>query len=116
HERLIMWLYALAGAGKSTIAMTTAHLCCVRWILAATFFCARDGHRSNVLAIMPTTAYRLARLCAIFREALQRAVADNPKLIIEPLSAAIDGGSHAFDNAVIVVDALDECTDDEAIS
>ncbi|KAJ2986870.1 hypothetical protein NUW54_g9595 [Trametes sanguinea] len=128
HDRLIMWLYALAGAGKSTISMTTAQWCSIRRILAATFFCARDGNRSNVLSIMPTIAYQLARLCAIFREALRRAVADNPnvhqmsvvsqleKLIIEPLRAAIDGGSHAFDNAVIIVDALDECTDDEAIS
>ncbi|KAI9069206.1 hypothetical protein FKP32DRAFT_1587066 [Trametes sanguinea] len=128
HDRLIMWLYALAGAGKSTISMTTAQWCSIRRILAATFFCARDGNRSNVLAIMPTIAYQLARMCAIFREALRKAVADNlnvhqmsvasqlEKLIIEPLRTAIDGGSHAFDNAVIIVDALDECTDDEAIS
>ncbi|KAI9059847.1 WD40 repeat-like protein [Trametes sanguinea] len=128
HERLIMWLYALAGAGKSTISMTTAQWCSVRRILAATFFCARDGDRSNVLAIMPTIAYQLARLCAIFRAALRKAIAENPnvhqmsvasqleKLIIDPLCAAIEGGSHAFDNAVIIIDALDECTDNEAVS
>ncbi|KAI9070398.1 WD40 repeat-like protein, partial [Trametes sanguinea] len=128
RDRLIMWLYALAGAGKSTISTTTAHRCHILRILAATFFCGRDGDRSNVLAIMPTIAYQLARLCEIYRGALRKAVADNPnvhqmsvasqleKLIVEPLCAALEGGSHAFDDAVIVVDALDECTDDEAVS
>ncbi|KAI9059848.1 WD40 repeat-like protein [Trametes sanguinea] len=128
HERLIMWLYALAGAGKSTLSQTTAQWCHTRRILAATFFCGRDGDRSNVLAIMPTIAYQLAQRCEIFREALRKAMAENPnahqmsvasqlqKLIVEPLRAAREGGSKAFDNSVIVIDALDECTDDEAVS
>ncbi|KAJ2986009.1 hypothetical protein NUW54_g9939 [Trametes sanguinea] len=128
HDRLIMWLYALAGVGKSTLSMSTARWCYIRRILAATFFCGRDGDRSNVLAIMPTIAFQLAHRCPIFREALRKAVAENPNvhqmsvasqlenLIVEPLCAAIKGGSHAFDDAVIIVDALDECTDDEAVS
>ncbi|KAI9056724.1 hypothetical protein FKP32DRAFT_1748584, partial [Trametes sanguinea] len=127
-ERLIMWLYALAGAGKSTLAMTTAQWCYRRRILAAAFFSGRDGDRSNVLAIMPTIAYQLARLCSIFWEALRKAVADNPnvhtmsvasqleKLIVDPLCAAVQGGSHAFEDSVIIIDALDECTDEEAVS
>ncbi|KAI9056723.1 hypothetical protein FKP32DRAFT_1431815 [Trametes sanguinea] len=128
HDRPIMWLYALAGAGKSTLAMTTAHWCYKLRILAATFFCGHDGNRSNILAIMPTIACQLARLCRIFREALRKAVAENPnvhqmsvasqveKLIVEPLCTAIEGGSRAFDGSVIIVDALDECKDSQAVS
>ncbi|KAI9068230.1 WD40 repeat-like protein, partial [Trametes sanguinea] len=128
HDRPIMWLYALAGAGKSTLAMTTAHWCYILRILAATFFCGHDGDRSHILAIMPTIACQLARLCKIFREALRKAVAENPnvhqmsvasqveKLIVEPLCTAIEGGSRAFDGSVIIVDALDECKDSQAVS
>ncbi|KAL7278244.1 hypothetical protein ACG7TL_008220 [Trametes sanguinea] len=128
HRRPIMWLYALAGAGKSTLAQTTAEWCALRRILAASFFCARDGDRSNVLAIMPTIAYQLGLLCDIFREALRKAVADNPNvhqmsvasqlqtLIVSPLEKALKGGSHAFDGLVVIIDALDECMDDEAVS
>ncbi|KAI9059837.1 WD40 repeat-like protein [Trametes sanguinea] len=128
RQRLIMWLYALAGAGKSTLAKTTAQWCYIRRILAAAFFCGRDGDRSNVLAIMPTIAFQLAHRCQIFREALRKAVAENPnvhqmsvasqleKLIVEPLCVAMEGGSHAFDGAVIIIDALDECKDEEAVS
>ncbi|OSC97172.1 WD40 repeat-like protein [Trametes coccinea BRFM310] len=128
HHRLIMWLYALAGAGKSTLAQTTAEWCALRRILAASFFCARDGDRSNVLAIMPTIAHQLARLCDVFREALRKAVADNPNvhqmsvasqlqtLIVRPLHEAVEGGSQAFENSVVIVDALDECMDVEAVS
>ncbi|KAJ2971713.1 hypothetical protein NUW54_g12440 [Trametes sanguinea] len=128
HERLIMWLYAIAGAGKSTIAMTTAQWCYIRRILAAAFFCGRDGDRSNVLAIMPTIAFQLAHRCPIFRDALREAVVENPnvhqmsvasqleKLIADPLYTAVQGGSHAFDDSVIIIDALDECTDEEAVS
>ncbi|KAI9069913.1 hypothetical protein FKP32DRAFT_1529157, partial [Trametes sanguinea] len=124
----MMWLYALAGAGKSTIAMTTAQWCYLRKILAASFFCGRDGDRSNVRAIMSTVASQLARRCPIFREALRKAVAENlniyemsvasqlEKLIADPLCTAVQGGSHAFDDAVIIIDALDECTDEEAVS
>ncbi|KAL7278257.1 hypothetical protein ACG7TL_008233 [Trametes sanguinea] len=128
HRRLVMWLYALAGAGKSTLAQTTAEWCALRRILAASFFCARDGDRSNVLAIMPTIAQQLARLCVVFRQALREAVVDNPNvhqmsvasqlqtLIVGPLRTALDGGSHAFDELVVIIDALDECMDDEAVS
>ncbi|KAL7278247.1 hypothetical protein ACG7TL_008223 [Trametes sanguinea] len=128
HHRPIMWLYALAGAGKSTLAQTTAQWCDSRRILAASFFCARDGDRSNVLAIMPTIAQQLARLCVVFREALREAVANNPNvhqmsvasqlqtLIVRPLRTALDGGSQAFDDLVVIIDAVDECMDDEAVS
>ncbi|OSC97156.1 WD40 repeat-like protein [Trametes coccinea BRFM310] len=37
-------------------------------------------------------------------------------LIVGPLRTALDGGSHAFDELVVIIDALDECMDDEAVS
>ncbi|CDO78295.1 hypothetical protein BN946_scf184685.g5 [Trametes cinnabarina] len=53
----VMWIHALAGVGKTTLAQTAAQWCDDRRLLAASFFCARDGDRSNVQAIMPTIAF-----------------------------------------------------------
>ncbi|KAI9059841.1 WD40 repeat-like protein [Trametes sanguinea] len=123
-----MWIYALAGAGKSTLAHTTAEWCDGDGVLAAGFFCAQDGDRSNVQAIVPTIAHQLAKRCPLYREALCDAVAkissipemsvasQLKKLVVGPLRSAISRGSKAFDGCVVIIDALDECKDDNAVS
>ncbi|KAI9059864.1 WD40 repeat-like protein [Trametes sanguinea] len=128
HEDLIMWIYALAGSGKSTLSHTTAEWCDGEHSLAASFFCAQDGDRSNVQAIIPTIAYQLSKRCPLFREALCEVVAkissvhelsvasQLKKLIVEPLGSAIAQGSRAFHGCVVIIDALDECKDDDAVS
>ncbi|OSC98311.1 WD40 repeat-like protein [Trametes coccinea BRFM310] len=126
-DRRILWIYALPGVGKSTIARTTA----VYWdedkVLGATFFCARDGQRSDILAIFRTLAYQLARRFPKFRDALVKILDDDPdlyaasparqleKLIAEPLQEAVkQGGFHR--RVPIIIDALDECMDKAAVS
>ncbi|KAJ8462321.1 hypothetical protein ONZ51_g10975 [Trametes cubensis] len=130
-DRSICWLYALAGTGKSTIALTIAE----RWerekLLGASFFCARDGERSSVNCIFRTIAYQLALRFPAFREHLTKVLKTDPdlysstptrqleKLIVEPLEAVrADAKSEApFPSHVaIVIDALDECTDTAAVS
>ena len=90
--------------------------------LGASFFCSRDFEdRSNLKSIFPTLAVQLARKYSSFRSILVPLVQSDPdiiheslygqmkKLIVQPLvESAI--------STAIVIDALDECKDDEPAS
>ena len=115
----IFWLNGLAGTGKSTIAQTVSERIFADGLLGASFFCSRDSKdRSNIHLIFPTLAFQLAHKYPDFRSVLVPLLRSKPdivheslysqmqKLIVEPLQSA--GIS-----TVIVIDALDECTDDE---
>ena len=90
--------------------------------LGASFFCSRDFEdRSNINLIFPTLAVQLARKYANFRSHLIPLVRSDPgiareplydqmsKLIVQPLK-----GSKV--PLVIIIDALDECKDEEPVS
>lgn len=130
---LMAWLNGLAGSGKSTLARTIAEWCASKErggrVLAASFFCDRfDDDCSNVKLIFPTIARQLASaLPPSFGKALQQALKDNPgdicgylpsyqfeKLIVEPLRSVPEPPPE--EAYVVVIDALDECKDDSAIS
>ena len=118
----VYWLNGLAGTGKSTIAQTIAERVFADGQLGASFFCSRDFEdRSNLQLIFPTLAVQLARTYTKFRSILVPLVQSDPgvaheslssqmnKLIVEPLmKSAI--------STVIVIDALDECKDEEPAS
>ncbi|KAG8994731.1 hypothetical protein FRB94_009686 [Tulasnella sp. JGI-2019a] len=116
----MMYLYGLAGMGKSTIAETIARHCAEGGNLGATFFFARDyTDRRDAVHVYPTIAYQLASLIPSFQDKLVRAVQANPgvyrssllaqltKLIIEPFRDVVDAPSPL----VFVFYALDECGD-----
>ena len=118
----VFWLNGLAGTGKSTIAQTIAEHVFAEECLGASFFCSRDFEdRSNLHFIFPTLAFQLAHKYPEFRSHFLALLKSNPdvtheslfsqmqKLITEPLQAT--GIS-----TVIVIDALDECKDDEPSS
>jgi len=118
----VFWLNGLAGTGKSTIAQTFAETTFADGELGASFFCSRDFEdRSNLQAIFPTLAFQLARKESLFRKELLQALKIDPdvgreslcsqmeKLIVEPLKAANI-------QTLIIIDALDECKDDEPAS
>ncbi|KAI0736060.1 hypothetical protein C8Q76DRAFT_610725, partial [Earliella scabrosa] len=125
-DKPAFWINGVAGSGKSTIAQTTAQWCMDQDILAASFFCARDGNRSNVQLIIPTIAYQLSSHSSEFATALAAAVkADTDihmayasqqlrKLIVGPLKRL--PATEPLARFVVIIDALDECTDDAAIS
>ncbi|KAI0658902.1 hypothetical protein C8Q70DRAFT_897353, partial [Cubamyces menziesii] len=130
-DRSILWLHALAGSGKSTIALTVAGWWEKDGLLGASFFCARDGDRSNINCIFRTIAYQLALCSPAFREHLTKVLETTPdlyssnptrqleKLIVEPLEAVrADAKSEITlpTRIAIVIDALDECKDDAAVS
>jgi len=118
----VFWLNGLAGTGKSTIAQTFAEMSFADGKLGASFFCSRDHQdRNNLQVIFPTLAFQLAYRYLPFREELLRVLRDNPdtgqktlflqmeKLIVNPLKTACI-------STLIIIDALDECKDEEPAS
>ncbi|KAF9784574.1 hypothetical protein BJ322DRAFT_1219219 [Thelephora terrestris] len=115
----VFWLNGLAGTGKSTIAQTIAERTFADDRLGASFFCSRGVEdRSDLHLIFPTLAFQLAQRYPEFRSSLIPLLQSNPdiahesllsqmqKLIVDPiLSAKV--------STVIVIDALDECKDEE---
>jgi len=118
----IFWLNGLAGTGKSTIAQTVSEWIFADGQLGASFFCSRDFEdRSDLHFIFPTLAFQLAHKFHKFRSALISLLLSNPdvaheslyrqmeRLIVEPLRSADV-------STIIVIDALDECKDEEPSS
>ena len=108
--------------GKSTIAQTIAERLFADGRLGASFFCSRDFEdRRDLQFIFPTIAAQLARRYTKFRSILiPRVRADSgiiqesldgqiKKLIVRPL---MESGI----STVIMIEALDECQDDEPAS
>ena len=112
----------LAGTGKSTIAQTIAERVFADGQLGASFFCSRDFEdRSNLHFIFPTLAVQLARKYTEFRSILVPLAQSDPEIAYESLYHQMDRLivqplRECAISTVIVVDALDECKDDEPAS
>jgi len=115
----VFWLNGLAGTGKSTIAQTIAERVFTDGHLGASFFCSRGiEDRSNLQLIFPTLAFQLARRYPGFRSSFIPLLQSDPdvvheslqdqmqKLLVEPLRSADV-------STVIMIDALDECRDED---
>jgi hypothetical protein len=122
QDRHVFWLNGLAGTGKSTIAQTFSEMVAKTETLGASFFCSRDYlDRSELKNIFPTLAYQLACRYPAFRRHIIRVIKKDPSvasnslisqledLIVRPLASSKI-------SCVIVVDALDECIDDQPAS
>ena len=120
-DQHVFWLNGLAGTGKSTIAQTFAETSFADGKLGASFFCSRDFEdRSNLQAIFPTLAFQLAHQEPLFQKEVLQVLKTHPnigqeslciqmeKLIVGPLKAANIP-------TLIIVDALDECKDEEPV-
>ena len=121
-DQHVFWLNGLAGTGKSTIAQTFAEIGFADGRLGASFFCSRDFEdRSNLQAIFPTIAFQLAYRYPLFRERLLQVLRATPgvgreslcsqmeRVIVEPFQATQI-------RTLIIIDALDECKDEEPAS
>ncbi|KAF9785740.1 hypothetical protein BJ322DRAFT_1210370 [Thelephora terrestris] len=118
----VYWLNGLAGTGKSTIAQTIAERMFAEGQLGASFFCSRGFEdRSNLHFIFPTLAVQLARKYPEFRSVFVPLVHSDPGIAYESLYNQMDklivGPLKNFPiSTIIVIDALDECRDEEPAS
>ncbi|KAK6978278.1 hypothetical protein R3P38DRAFT_3119326 [Favolaschia claudopus] len=119
--RNIMWLYGVAGSGKSTIANTVSHYFRNLHRLGAFVFFDRDNpSNSHVRGVVHHIAHRIAESDIHVRKALCDALSADAtlvdadyrtqfqKLLLDPLAAA---NPYICGPIVIIVDALDECLD-----
>ena len=121
----IYWLTGMAGTGKTTIAYSFSEMLDQNQILGATFFCSHlESDSSTTSLIFPTLACQLAWHFPAMSDALVQILQQDPnagsrlmdqqftELILKPAKAAFtDPTARSF---VIVIDALDECTDQNA--
>ena len=90
--------------------------------LGASFFCSRDFEdRSNLHFIIPTLAVQLARKYTKFRSIFVPLVQSNPDIAYEPLynqmnKLVVQPLMESAISTVTIIDALDECEDEEPAS
>ena len=115
----VFWLNGLAGTGKSTIAQTVSERMFADGRLGASFFCSRGFEdRSDLQLIFPTLAFQLAQKYPDFRYSLIPLLQSNPDVVHESLQDQmekflVDPLRSAGISTVIVIDALDECKDED---
>ncbi|KAJ6484217.1 hypothetical protein C8R45DRAFT_1075423 [Mycena sanguinolenta] len=120
-EQRILWLHGPAGAGKSAIMQTLAHLLDDAGRLGGCFFFKRgDPTRGNGKTLFATIAYQLALHVPWLRPHISQIVEDDPsivrrtietqmkKLIAEPCRSLHDSRENDA-HVTVLVDGLDEC-------
>ena len=135
-ERSVLWLHALAGAGKSTLSTTLANRFRAAGRLGAFLFFDRDvTERNDPNTVVRTIAYQMGLYDRRLGLAIVAAIEKTPnicflapriqfrKLVIEPLSESSSGKpkglyekilrklGHQEKPIVVLLDALDECGD-----
>ena len=122
QDQNVFWLNGLAGTGKSTIAQSFSEMVVNDGFLGASFFCSRDYlDRRELKNIFPTLAYQLACHYPHFRTHIIKIIKKDPTLAHTSLISQLENLlvnplSEAKVSCVIVIDALDECIDDQPAS
>jgi hypothetical protein len=118
----VFWLNGLAGTGKSTIAQSFSEAVAADGSLGASFFCSRDYlDRRELKNIFPTLAHQLACRYPHFRDRIVTSIKKDPTLAHTSLisqfeNLLVDPLSEEDGPCVIIIDALDECIDDQPSS
>jgi hypothetical protein len=126
NDECIFWLNGMAGTGKSTIARTVAHIYNEQKQLGASFFFSRDvGDLSDAGMFFTSIAMQLAKRSPILKHHICQAIAEQSdiadqglrnqwrQIVFQPLSMLEPGALRI--PLVLVIDALDECNDDNHI-
>lgn len=120
----MFWLNGLAGAGKSALAQSIAERCALEGTLAASFFFSREEPgRRTMKHFFATISYQLSSVTSIIdRPILEKSLKKNPSVLTQSLHDQLHAliirplDSFALSNSpmVIIVDALDECRDEDS--
>lgn len=123
----IFWLDGMAGTGKSAIARSFCHMLQSDGSLLGSFFCSRRGlvEQGDVLRILPTLSISLALRFPSYKWSLLSVLQKYPisphanlqlqfkRLLESPCQKIFDDTAPT---GVLVIDALDECSDEDAVS
>ncbi|KAJ3574062.1 hypothetical protein NP233_g2034 [Leucocoprinus birnbaumii] len=128
----LFWLSGPAAVGKSAVAQTVAETMKGMGLLGATFFFSRPNGRSDPSVVIPTLVLQLFTSVPEYRRIVSNKITQNPtvlqknraiqfqELIVEPFAALALANSKIRSNArdilLIVLDGLDECSDQVAQS
>jgi hypothetical protein len=118
----VFWMNGLAGTGKSTIAQSFSDIIAKDKSLGASFFCSRDYlDRKELKNIFPTLAHQLACRYPQFRSHIVTSIKQDPTLTHSSLISQFENLlanplSETNVSCIIVIDALDECIDDQPAS
>ena len=119
----VCWLNGLAGTGKTCIAHTLSETLDEEQMLGASFFCSHSASQQvrDASFIIPTVATKLSQASPLLRSAVSQAMEGEPdvvslytlftqfRLLLEkPIQRVIDPAIKTY--KIIVIDALDECT------
>ena len=126
----VYWLVGMAGTGKSTILHTLCEILDGKDMLGGSFFCSRGSENArNARLIVPTIAHSLARTSPRIRSEVIKAIENDPmlaeptyinlvgqfnKLIHVPIQVSVGNAVKTY--KIIVIDAVDECTDLQLVS
>ncbi|GLB45185.1 hypothetical protein LshimejAT787_2000900 [Lyophyllum shimeji] len=124
-SKTVYWLVGMAGTGKSTIAHSLCEILDSKNVLGASFFCSRVSENArDARLIVPTIAHGLASSSPPIQSEVIKAIESDPtlaepthinledqfeKLIRLPIRTCIGQGMKTY--KIIVIDAVDECTD-----
>lgn len=123
----MLWVSGFAGVGKSAIAQTVAEEMQRLGRLGAVFFFSRSNGLGDPDRVIPTIAYQLAVLLPEYKRIITQRIADDPlilektmrfqfkALIVEPFQTLVAQNPRIIrDPLLVVVDGLDECDSMEA--
>ena len=114
----VLWVYGLAGSGKSTLSTTIAERMLGLHRLGAFFFFNRDIPQRNSTTLIRTLAFRLAMFDPRFDAAISRALTNKDNIAEMPLAFQFESllSANALKSVewsggpiVFIIDALDEC-------
>ena len=114
------WIYGSPGIGKTSLAHSICEKLHDQHQLAGAFFCRKDDPTLSELGnILPTLIYKLAEACPPFRSIVANRLRNDPNLTPESMKDSLlldfihELPRHPKHALVFVIDALDECGDDQ---